>query len=57
MSTTSGCARAVVEIGDRLGGLEDRLGEVADSLQDTTDALALRVASLERALHARATAP
>ena len=54
MSTTSGCARAVVELGDRLGG---RLGEVADSLQDTTDALALRVASLERALHARATTP
>jgi hypothetical protein len=57
MSTTSGCARAVVELGDRLGGLEGRLGEVADSLQDTTDALAQRVASLERALHARATAP
>ena len=46
-----------MELGDRLGGLEDRLGEVADSLQDTTDALALRVASLERALPARATAP
>ena len=67
MSTARGCARAVVGLGDRLDGVEDRLNEVIDSmdahhdvsitLQDTVDELSLRVASLEHALHARATTP